>query len=603
MMIGRAVFIVLLLVLAVVLVRTAWLGDDAYISLRTVENFVDGHGLRWNVAERVQSYTHPLWVLLLSGLHFTTRELYLTVILASIALSWLAVTLAATRLAPSHALAALGVLALILSPSFVNYSTSGLENPLSFLLLVMFLIVYWSPSENTKRLFLLALIASLALMTRMDHVFLYAPPLVLDWYRHRSQRATWMTLLGFLPFVAWTAFAVVYYGFPVPNSAVAKLSTGISRVDYVEQGLWYYRDAVMHDPLTSGVIASVLVASLFFGDGERRALGMGVLLYLVYVLLVGGDFMRGRFLSVPYLLSVLMVMRYAMFFRGRFRIPVVGLVVLLGFLVPDPTLLSGSSYGSEKSRDPTRNHGIFEERRYYFRQHGWLNGKPLKEKLGHDMDVVREDRSARTARILEVFTAGRNGFMAGPRVHVIDEYGLGDALLARLSARDDEDWMIGHFARNTPSGYLLSVLTDGNRIRDPKLNEFYAKIKTITRGDIWNRERWANIVRMNLGRYDHLVEDHRDYLPVGVVDHVTIAHEVPDVGSQRILWEACKYHLLRGEFDHLGVVFDRLLTLKPDTTRFVEQFHEYARRQDQAGETTRAEETRAFVEQLGLDTN
>src|SRR2546430_3792968 len=38
--------------LITVLVRTAWLADDAGIELRVVENFVAGNGLRWNVAER-----------------------------------------------------------------------------------------------------------------------------------------------------------------------------------------------------------------------------------------------------------------------------------------------------------------------------------------------------------------------------------------------------------------------------------------------------------------------------------------------------------------------------------------------------------------------
>jgi len=37
--------------LATVLVRTAWVSDDAYMTFRTVDNFVQGHGLRWNVAD------------------------------------------------------------------------------------------------------------------------------------------------------------------------------------------------------------------------------------------------------------------------------------------------------------------------------------------------------------------------------------------------------------------------------------------------------------------------------------------------------------------------------------------------------------------------
>jgi arabinofuranosyltransferase len=55
-----ALLALLLLAYAVVLVRTAWMCDDAFITLRTVDNFVQGYGLVWNVGERVQVYTHPL---------------------------------------------------------------------------------------------------------------------------------------------------------------------------------------------------------------------------------------------------------------------------------------------------------------------------------------------------------------------------------------------------------------------------------------------------------------------------------------------------------------------------------------------------------------
>ena len=75
----------------ILLLRTAWMCDDAYITLRTVDNFVEGYGLRWNVAERVQAFTHPLWLLLLSVPYYFTREGYLTPLAVSVLLSLSAV--------------------------------------------------------------------------------------------------------------------------------------------------------------------------------------------------------------------------------------------------------------------------------------------------------------------------------------------------------------------------------------------------------------------------------------------------------------------------------------------------------------------------------
>ena len=75
------------LLFALVVIRTAWLGDDAFITLRTVSNFLAGFGPVWNMGERVQSYTHPLWMLLLTAGIRVTGEYYYTTILISASLS------------------------------------------------------------------------------------------------------------------------------------------------------------------------------------------------------------------------------------------------------------------------------------------------------------------------------------------------------------------------------------------------------------------------------------------------------------------------------------------------------------------------------------
>jgi arabinofuranosyltransferase len=223
----RGALLALLLLFLLVLLRTAWICDDAYISLRSVDNFVEGHGLRWNVAERVQTFTHPLWVLLLSGLYALTRELYLTTILLSVCLSWTAVALMAGALPRSFLAGISALLLLLLSPAFVDFSTGGLENPLSHLLLVLFLWAYGK--DGRWRPLLLGLIAGLALTTRLDHLWIYLPALALELHRSRDRRTLGMLALGLSPLIAWTLFSLLYYGFPIPNSAVAKLNSGLAR--------------------------------------------------------------------------------------------------------------------------------------------------------------------------------------------------------------------------------------------------------------------------------------------------------------------------------------------------------------------------------------
>ena len=114
-----------------VLLASAWMSDDAFITLRTIDNFVNGYGLRWNVAERVQSFTHPAWLFVLTPFYAITREPFYTTLVVQIAIAlaggW--VLLRQVALTPAAA-------ALVSSKAIVDFSTSGLENPLSHLCLI-----------------------------------------------------------------------------------------------------------------------------------------------------------------------------------------------------------------------------------------------------------------------------------------------------------------------------------------------------------------------------------------------------------------------------------------------------------------------------------
>ncbi len=45
----------------------AWLADDSFISFRYAEQLVGGHGLVYNLGERVEGYTNLLWTLLVAA--------------------------------------------------------------------------------------------------------------------------------------------------------------------------------------------------------------------------------------------------------------------------------------------------------------------------------------------------------------------------------------------------------------------------------------------------------------------------------------------------------------------------------------------------------
>jgi arabinofuranosyltransferase len=91
----------LLLLFTLVLVRTAWVCDDAYITFRTVDNFIHGYGLTWNTSERVQAYTNPLWMFLVTGVNLATQEMFFSVIILSIVISVITALWLGFRIAPT----------------------------------------------------------------------------------------------------------------------------------------------------------------------------------------------------------------------------------------------------------------------------------------------------------------------------------------------------------------------------------------------------------------------------------------------------------------------------------------------------------------------
>lgn len=95
-------------------------------------------------------------------------------------------------------------------------------------------------------------------------------------------------------------------------------------------------------------------------------------------------------------------------------------------------------------------------------------------------------------------------YQAGPATHLIDEYGLGDALIARLPSTQSNP-RIGHVARTIPDGYEESLKNGENQIVDPQIHEFYNHLKIVISGDLFSTERLREIYRFNVGQYSDLL--------------------------------------------------------------------------------------------------
>ena len=144
----RAIHVFALTLFSVIVVQRAWVCDDAFISLRVVDNFTRGLGFVYNPGERVQGFTNPLWVLLLSGPYAMFREGFWTAIVVSSIVSITTASLIVFGLARGRMVGAVAVVALAFTQAFGDFSTGGLENPLGHLLIVAFLWLYLAPSSR-----------------------------------------------------------------------------------------------------------------------------------------------------------------------------------------------------------------------------------------------------------------------------------------------------------------------------------------------------------------------------------------------------------------------------------------------------------------------
>jgi arabinofuranosyltransferase len=474
---NRLGLVVALLGFGALVLWAAWVADDAFITVRVADNALRGFGLRWNIMERVQAYTHPLWLGIVLASYALTHEVLWTISLVSTTITVVAVALLAHRvLRIGVGRAIVFVLLLTCSKSVLSYGTSGLENPLSLLLLAGLVL---SPSGRPRTAVLLAALLALC----REDLLLIAAPIVLAHLRPLAWPARLRVLaLGGLPLYGWEIFSLIYYGALVPNTALAKLGSGIAHGVLLRQGLRYWASLAVWDPVGAMLLTCGVGAGLI--DSRRRGLALGLVAYGLYLLWIGGDFMCGRFFAIPIVLATLMFCEAEWPARVRLWIALFPLFLLAA---PDRTPLHWLR-GAEL---PWFSDGIIDERVFYVAHTGLFH--PLRARDLRWHLYARHGREIAHRGVAVESAIGMFGYYAGPTVHIIDDMALADPLLARLPMTDPSQFRPGHFRRALPEGYEATVYQGVNEITDPDLARYWDSIELITRGPIWSRARWRAI--------------------------------------------------------------------------------------------------------------
>ena len=485
---GRIVAGLVAIAVLGIVAKDAWVCDDAYITFRHVDHLWLGHGLEWNVGERVLVSTHALWLVLLSLLQPLTGQPFWSALGLSLACTGGALALIVAR-DEGAGWAALGPIALLgSSKAFVDFSTSGLENPLTHLLLVVGTV-----AASRERDDHLGLAAGMLLLNRLDTALLVAPLLAWRLFATRGAAARRLWPVAAIP-GAWMAFSLVYFGEPLPNTALAKLAQQIPAADRVTQGLDYLANSWAWDPVTLGALAIGLLTALVVvrRDPVALALALGGVLGTAYAVRIGGDFMSGRFLTAPLVCGALALARAMVHAPGRpaLAIMLAGSAVAVSATSHRSPLRTDLDY-SDQGWDET---GIADERGFYFRAQGlW----PMLRDGRGPVTPGRPETTEHEDTVIVERTIGARAYAGGPHLHVIDRFALSDALLARLPVRYAPGWRPGHWDRPMPEGYRATLRSGRPQLRDPAIARCFERVQAVHAGPLFTRERWAAIWTLN----------------------------------------------------------------------------------------------------------
>lgn len=515
----RTLFIIGLALYGFVFFKNAWVSDDAYILFRGLDQLLSGHGPRWNPHERVQVFTCPLWYWLLAGMGWLHRNHYLNSIILS-AICNLLLLWNLQKILKDARLWLLAVVMLVCSQAYFDFTSSGLENPLVYCLLTFVLRFYLDDQLPEKQKLLYTGIATgLLLMTRHDAALFVLPLLAHNLIRYRKRSAS-MLLAAIIPLFIWTLFSLIYYGFPFPNTAYAKLGDVMPRELLLQRGLTYFTTSLLRDFISVAMLAAGVIAGLCNKPARLRVIAIGILLHLAYVVWIGGDFMRGRFFGWDYLLCVILLLQQ---YHYRRAIAIgFALAASISAFLYTPPLATPVQWGAEPFRMGDSADGVTQERYFFFWftrftrywQHEILhNGTDPILDFGWCQDGIEQHKQG--IAVAASHTVGMQGFCLGTEGTVVDLLGITDPLLARMPHNPaQKNWRAGHFLRLLPEGYCDSVLHNTNQITDPVIAHYYDTLRLLTQSEpLFSKERLQAIWQINTGAFsDELATVHKHLL-------------------------------------------------------------------------------------------
>lgn len=476
-----------------------WMADDGFIYLHIVDHFVAGNGPVFNAGERVEAYTSPAWLVILS----------IAEIVLPLRLEWIAVTLGLAFAAIGLTLAMAGALrlagrqrggrlgvpagALIVVAPFAMWIwfTSGLEIGLTFAWLgwSLWLLARWADSEGPPGHGALVVLG-LGWLIRPELV-VFSALFVLVVLAGNWTTTTWpqrlRTLAAMLAVpVAYQIFRMGYFGLITANTAVAK--DGSSFV--WDRGWSYLRDFIdpyyLWFPISVLAVAGYAPMAMRATTRQRLVLGSFFIagtICATYVIAVGGDYLHAR-LFTPALFGFCAPLMAVPLQRRYLGLALLApwALITIGNRPPQGGLFAQTFAPANFGKVTIEDLGFGEGGRNV----AWFEGGDLY------VDTNPFDRSKVTRVTFEVsddldtpaITASAIGVVAyalGTEVHVVDTLGLAHPIGSHYEPRPERDGKPGHEKPAPPAWLLAEVAAPDQAVEASELGTVSLELYPLTR--------------------------------------------------------------------------------------------------------------------------
>ena len=449
---------------AAVLVVAGWLRrwttDDGFINLRIVRLLLEGHGPVFNAGERVEAYTSPLWIAVLTvGDVVLPLRLEWVAVVCSLALAgvgmWLLCRGSALLLGAGRRVVPFGALVLLALPPVWDFTTSGLEFGLTLAWLggVLVVLARWAGPSSSPAPTGGMVLLGLGPLVRPDAALYSVAALGVVVLVDRR----WRVLLAATAVpVAYQLFRMAYFGAVVPNTALAKAAD----VAHWREGGAYVWNLVRPYALWAPLAVVVAVGVVAVRGLDRRrvlaaaALPVAGVVHALYIVRAGGDYQHGRLL-LPALVAMVAPVAVVPL-RRPLLAPAVGVAAwtafTAGWLRVAGTDVAGHTIIADGRAAIV---GFLDEAHPVTTDDVGTGDVPLGVTEGVWVDARRLPVEGVREPVVVLRGVGVTGYALGPDVYVFDRLGLANAFVSRFDV--EQPGLVGH-EKPAPAAWIEALV-------------------------------------------------------------------------------------------------------------------------------------------------